>query len=166
LFRVAKGQARPFVVQALDRLVTAHGTVFDVRIEPGRKVKVALVEGSVSVANASAPLQTATELQPNEILVASNDQVQVSRAPDIDKEVSWRDGLIVFEDESLADATAEVNRYVRTSIVLQDDRLRQIRVSGAFRTGETAAFVEALQLSFPVRVVERNNQRIVLAYRG
>jgi transmembrane sensor len=165
LFRVAKGQARPFIVQALDRLVTAHGTVFDVRIKPHRIVRVALLEGSVSVARSSAPLQSATELQPKEVLVASNNVVQVSREPEIDKEVSWREGLIIFQDESLADAAAEVNRYVKTPIVLEDDRLRKIRVSGAFRTGETAAFVEALQLSFPVRIAQRGKDGIVLAYR-
>jgi transmembrane sensor len=166
LFHVAKGQARPFVVEALDRIVTAHGTVFDVRIAPGKTVKVSLLEGSVSVAKASAPDRTETMLQPDDVLLASSGEVRVARDPDIEKEVSWRDGLIIFEDESLDDATAEVNRYVRTPIVLGDDRLRRIRISGAFRTGEAEAFVEALQLSFPVRVVMRDRDRIVLAYRG
>lgn len=166
LFRVAKGEARPFVVQALDRIVTAHGTTFDVRIAEGRRVKVALIEGVVSVAKAAAPRVDATELRPNDILTASADEVKVAREPEIDKEVSWRDGLIIFEDDSLAEATAEVNRYIRVPIVLQDDQLRGIRVSGAFRTGETRAFVEALEMSFPVRVIERRPDRIVLAYRG
>lgn len=166
LFRVAKGQARPFIVQALDRIVTAHGTAFDVLISPGRKLKVSLLEGSVSVASNAKDAPRPTELRPKDVLIASNGEVQVSRDPDIEKEVSWRDGLIIFEDDSLAQATSEVNRYVRTPIVLQDDRLKRIRVSGAFRTGETDAFVEALQLSFPVRVVERDKDKIVLAYRG
>ena len=165
LFRVAKGQVRPFIVQALNRIVTAHGTAFDVRIATGKKVKVALLEGSVSVADVSAPTESATQLQPKEVLVASSDQIQVSRDADIEKRESWRDGLIIFEDESLGDAVAEVNRYVNRPIVVQDERLRQIRVSGAFKTGETAAFVEALQLSFPVRVASQHNDQIVLAYR-
>lgn len=165
LFRVAKGQARPFIVRALDRVVTAHGTEFDVRIAADRRVTISLLEGSVSVANASAPAQTPTMLQAGEVLRASADRAQVSRDPGIEKDISWREGLIIFEDESLADATAELNRYVQRPVVLQDDRLRRIRISGAFRTGETAAFVEALQLSFPVRVVERDKDRIVLAYR-
>jgi transmembrane sensor len=165
LFHVAKGQARPFIVQALNRMVTAHGTTFDVRIQPDQKVKVSLLEGAVTVADTLAPSAPATQLRPNDVLVASNDEVEVSRQPQIEREVSWRNGLVIFEDESLADAVTELNRYVRTPIVLQDERLRQIRVSGAFRTGETGAFVEALQLSFPVRVTERDNVRIALAYR-
>lgn len=166
LFRVAKGQQRPFIVRALDRVITAHGTLFDVRIVGTASVKVSLIEGSVSVARAAAPSLPAARLRPDDVLVASNDNVSVTRDPKIEKEVSWRDGLIIFEDDSLAEATAEVNRYVRVPIVLRDDKLRQIRVSGAFRTGETEAFVEALQLSFPVRVVERDRDRIVLGYRG
>jgi transmembrane sensor len=166
LFRVAKGQARPFVVQALDHIVTAHGTTFDVRIESGRKVKVALIEGSVSVGDARKGAPPPAILQPNHVLVASGDAVAIKPEPDMDREVSWKNGLIIFEDESLAEATDEVNRYVKTPIVLEDDRLKAIRVSGAFRTGETAAFVEALQLQFPVRVVSRDNGKIVLASRS
>jgi len=166
LFRVAKGQARPFIVQALDRIVTAHGTTFDVRIEPGHKVRVALIEGLVSVATTRKGSPPPSMLQPNHVLVASDDGVAINPEPEMDRETSWRNGLIVFEDESLSDATAEVNRYVQTPIVLQDEKLKQIRISGAFRTGETNAFVEALQLSFPVRVVERNSDKIVLASRS
>jgi transmembrane sensor len=166
LFHVAKGQARPFIVQALDRIVTAHGTTFDVRIAADRKVKVALIEGSVTVADTRKNTPPPVKLQPNHILIASDDAVTVSAEPEIEHEVSWKDGLIIFEDESLAQATEEVNRYVKTPIVLDDDRLKQIRVSGAFRTGETQAFIEALQIQFPVKVVGRENNRIVLGYRS
>lgn len=166
LFHVAKGQARPFIVQALDRIVTAHGTTFDVRIAADHKVKVALIEGAVTVANVRKSAAPPAELKPSDVLVASGNEVQVARDPEIDREVSWKDGLVIFEDESLGQATSEVNRYVRTPIILEDDRLKQIRVSGAFRTGETEAFVEALQLQFPVKVVSRSGDRIVLGYRG
>jgi transmembrane sensor len=166
LFHVAKGQARPFIVEALDRIVTAHGTTFDVRIASDNKVRVALVEGAVTVANMRKGGSPPAELKPRDVLVASGDEVRIAREEEIQREVSWKDGLIIFEDDSLAQATAEVNRYVKTPIVLEDDRLKQIRVSGAFRTGETGAFVEALQISFPVRVVRRTNGMIVLGYRS
>jgi transmembrane sensor len=166
LFHVAKGQARPFIVQALDHIVTAHGTTFDVRIEPGHKVKVALIEGLVSVASVKKDAAPPATLQPNHVLVASDEAIIINPEPKMDREVSWKNGLIIFEDDSLGQATAEVNRYVKTPIVLQDERLKQIRVSGAFRTGETDAFVEALQLQFPVKVVSRDNDRIVLGSRS
>ncbi len=47
-FEVAKDKARPFVVYAGDRRITAVGTAFDVRLDQ-REVCVTLVDGKVSV---------------------------------------------------------------------------------------------------------------------
>lgn len=47
-FEVAKDPRRPFVVEAGGRRITAHGTVFRVRVG-GEGVSVALFEGTVSV---------------------------------------------------------------------------------------------------------------------
>lgn len=165
LFEVAHGEARPFVVLAAGQLITATGTVFDVRIERGDAVKVSLVEGRVLVRADRVGAPT-TALQPNEILVAASSAATVTREPEIERTVSWRNGLLIFEDDSLADAVAEMNRYVRRPIILQDDQVRRLRISGAFRTGETDTFIEAIQLTFPVRVVERRGDAIVLASRS
>lgn len=165
LFEVAKGQKRPFVVQAGDQVITAHGTAFDVRMDPPQIVKVALIEGAVTVQRRSRPARAPTPLRPSEVLVASSDQESISRVPEVEQVTSWRDGLVVFDDESLAAAVAEMNRYVRQPIVLSDAKVGALRVSGTFRTGETAAFVEALEMSFPVRVTERTPEHIVLASR-
>src|SRR6218665_510159 len=48
LFEVVRDRNRPFTVQAVDRQVTALGTVFEVRVDPGR-VQVVLIEGRVVV---------------------------------------------------------------------------------------------------------------------
>ncbi|MDT9600663.1 FecR family protein [Sphingosinicella rhizophila] len=170
LFEVAKGRKRPFIVQAGDQIVTAHGTAFDVRLEgptanPGARVKVALIEGSVTVANRAQPRARPTPLRPNEILVAAGAQMRVSYFAEAEQVTSWRDGLVIFEDESLAEAVAEMNRYVRQPIVLGDEKVGAVRISGAFRTGESQAFVEALQMSFPVRVAQHSPERIVLVAR-
>lgn len=168
IFEVAHGQPRPFVVLAAGQRITATGTVFDVRIGRDNGVKVALVEGSV-VVRADRAGSAATTMRPSEILVASSSSVSVAtvvREPEIEQLVSWRNGMLIFQDDSLAEAVAEINRYVRQPILLQDDRLRSLRVSGAFRTGETDTFIEALELSFPVRVVERRGDAIVLASRS
>lgn len=166
LFEVAHGQARPFVVLAGGQRITATGTVFDVRLARDNRVQVTLVEGRVLV-RAERPGARTTTMQPNQVLVASaaTATATVAREPEVEHVVSWRTGQLIFENESLADAVAEMNRYVRRPIVLEGD-VGRIRVSGAFRTGETDAFIEALELSFPVRVAERRSDAIVLAPRS
>ena len=51
---VAHDRSRPFTVTAGDKVVTAVGTAFSVRVQK-RAVEVTLVEGKVRVQEASAP---------------------------------------------------------------------------------------------------------------
>jgi transmembrane sensor len=162
LFEVAKGQKRPFMVVAGDRTIVAHGTMFDVRLGGKAGVEVALIEGEVSVRNNAAPQSHAITLKPREVLSVTASAASVKPIAEPDQVVSWRDGMVVFENEDLTSAVAEMNRYSRQAIILEGDGLKTIRVSGAFRTGESGAFVEALQLSFPVGIAERTPEKIVL----
>lgn len=160
-FSVAK-QARPFVVAAGGRTVVAHGTEFDVRVADGA-LRVALIKGSVSV---EAPRKARVDwLRPNDVLTERGDEVDVRHLSDAGMLSAWRDGRIVFRDEALGSAVENMNRYGDTQIVLADDRIAGLRISGAFHAGDAAAFAEALEASLPVRVKSRDDRRIVLVGR-
>jgi transmembrane sensor len=162
LFEVAHGDKRPFVVAAAGREVVAHGTRFDVRLRSG-DVHVALVEGSVSVA---AQGTKAVRMRPDELLVADRSGMRVARDPAaVAAFTSWREGLLVFRDRTVAEAAAEMNRYAAPPIVLGDAAVAGVRISGSFRTGETRAFVDALQLGFPIRATQRTDGAVVLTRR-
>jgi transmembrane sensor len=181
LFEVARDKSRPFVVTAGDRKVTALGTKFDVRMT-GERLQVTLIEGRVAVEetmeSADEPQATghkpqaashkpqATILSPGEQLVALAAAAPVVRPADIQRAVSWRDGQVIFENDPLAEAVAEINRYSKRHVVLTDDRLGGMRLSGAFNTSNTRVFVDMLTVHFPVTIVESSNDRIVLGYNG
>ncbi|MFD0319595.1 FecR family protein [Lysobacter gummosus] len=76
--------------------------------------------------------------------------------------VSWRHGQIVFENERLEDAITEMNRYSRKQIVLSDSNLASLKISGAFNTGDTSTFVEALTAYFPIEHTSAESGTIVL----
>jgi transmembrane sensor len=166
LFEVAKSSARPFVVYAGDRRIVALGTSFDVRVgEEG--VRVTLIEGRVSVDSVGrlGPPARRTELVPGQEYRASGASTEIRKA-DVAAATSWKEGRLMFSDESLVDAVAEVNRYSATKVVLADPALNEMRVSGVFRVGQTAGFVSALEARFPVRIAERDGERIVLVLRN
>lgn len=170
LFKVAKDRTRPFIVTADGRQVTALGTEFEVHMSE-RLFEVTLLEGRVSVtrertqtaAIAAAPT---AELQPGQQFVATAATVPQVRAADVRREVSWRHGQVVFENESLADAVAEINRYSRNQIVLGDTRLASLKISGAFNTGDTDTFVEAVTAYFPIERAANQRDAIVLKPRA
>lgn len=154
-FEVAKDKARPMKVRAGTRTVTALGTAFTVEHE-GERVIVTLVEGRVAVtetASAHGVTPPPKELVPQQQLVfAANATPRMHEAVDVERAMAWREGKLVFDDESLADAVARMNNYSRVKIVVEDDPARTLRISGIFNAGDTPAFVEAVQSYFPVDV--------------
>jgi len=151
LFEVAKHQRRPFVVTAGSQSVTAHGTAFDIRLDPGA-VRVALVEGLVSVASKGGHAKPVA-MVPDDVLTASAGGVSLRHVPGIALALSsWSEGRLVFEDTTLRHAVAEMNRYGTPRIALADTQAGDVRISGSFRTGEIQPFLDALQMGFPVTV--------------
>lgn len=157
MFEVAKEPRRPFVVYAGGRRVLAIGTAFNVRMDRAA-LEVTLVEGHVAVERAGAQPNATdrerTELIAGQRLIAtSGPDAKVTVTPaDIAFVTAWTTGKLVFLNTRLVDAVAEVNRYTRTPVVLNDSSLSDLRVSGVFRTGQTGEFARAVAQVYPVSI--------------
>jgi transmembrane sensor len=147
MFEVAKGKSRPFIVTAGNQVVTAHGTAFDIRLTPD-KVRVVLMEGKVTVASPSGTVA----MLPDDVLTARQGHVTLRRRAISAEMTSWQQGFLTFDDRPLSEAVAEVNRYLPERLMLANAEVGHLRISGAFRTNDIDAFVDALEAGFPVRV--------------
>jgi transmembrane sensor len=140
-FQVAK-EGRPFVVRAGDRRITAHGTVFRVRVS-GKRFSVALLEGSIEVARENpAAAEGAYWLRPGQALT-----VEADRAPALgaaEAQAAARPERLIFEDTPLALAIAEANRFSDTRILLDGAAAERLRVSGVFLAGQQQNIAQAL----------------------
>jgi transmembrane sensor len=164
LFEVAKDAKpvhRPFVVRVAASEVVALGTVFAVRMTQlagiNDAVAVTLIEGQVSLRPAAdaaagevAPAQALT-LAPGErvrLLKPAGStapaQQQTDR-PRLEQVMAWKRSEALFENASLTDAVAEMNRYSRTPIVLTDELTSaEWRISGQYRAGDNPGFARAV----------------------
>jgi transmembrane sensor len=171
LFTVAKNPRRPFIVTAADRRVTAVGTAFDVRLNRGQ-VDVVLIEGRVTVEPVRPqglqkllPAIARDTLDAGELLVADQaDKVTVSAA-DVERATSWRRGQVIFRDDTIADAVAEMNRYGETQLVIEDPRIADLRISGVFATSRDANFIAALTAFYPIAAERRSSLVTALTWR-
>ncbi len=163
LFDVAKDSNRPFAVNAVGSRVVALGTRFQVAVHQ-REVDVVLAEGSVAVTAPDSPKHWREVLVPGEKLVidaGANSPVKTQ----IDAELitGWVNGLLNFDGMPLIDVLAEVNRYARIKVVLGDDTLAAIPISGKFIAGgDTHEFVETLTSVLPLTSVRTGANEIVL----
>jgi transmembrane sensor len=89
----------------------------------------------------------------------------VVRDIDVAKVTGWRDGRVFFEDLSLADAIAQMNKYSTTQIHISDAALGSLRVNGMFMAGSQQAFATALESYFPLIAERRGEKEIVLIAR-
>jgi transmembrane sensor len=170
LFEVTKDASRPFVVEAFGRRFVAVGTAFDVRLDADT-VRVTMLEGTVRVERASDTVHhspviaTVTAGEQITILRNHDEAPRIAVVDRMDHLTSWRRGQLVFENSRLGDAVAEANRYSATQIILADKDLADVRISGAFRTGRPAVFIEALVAYFPIDVTRVGDSTLILSKR-
>jgi transmembrane sensor len=166
-FDVAKNPLRPFVVNVDGESVVALGTAFMVRRDSD-EVDVILVEGKVSVTPATAaerlalPTEATKVLAPGERLRLAGSTPTLDR-PSIDAVTSWRRGEVVLDHTRLADAVAEMNRYTPIKIVVSAPESGDIRVSGIFRTGDSARFAHAVAETYHLVLVEEPKRMLLFA---
>jgi transmembrane sensor len=152
-FDIAHDKNHPFIVMAGERRITVLGTRFVVRRQ-GTQVNVTVEEGRVQVASA----QGATESKSDEPTILTRNQVAVAGAAgllvmskepkQIDNELSWRQGKLVFDQTTLADAAAQFNRYNTKKLVIADPTIALIRIGGSFDANNMAGFVALLKQGF------------------
>jgi transmembrane sensor len=160
-FEVMPDRLRPFVVTAAGGSVVAVGTRFDVNLE-AEGLTVTLVEGHVEIRPADPGLAPATLAPGQQYVVRLGKAMIRTIGAASENVVAWRVGLINFDDQTLADAAAVMNRYSRDQVVIRDPAVASIRVTGQFRAGDAQRFVSTLAELKKLRFVRRANEIEIL----
>lgn len=178
LFQVQQDAARPFLVRASGVEVKAVGTAFHVQVAQSAVV-VVVTEGRVRVDDAArgqsllpapstegAPVLNAGQkvtvaVAPSGAVLPSPEIVQVG-PEEIERNLSWRISRLEFEGEELARAVEQMNRQNRLQIVVGDDSIRRLRVSGVFLSHDPQTFVRLISATFDLRPESRGANEIVL----
>lgn len=164
-FDVARDALRPFTVEAGDKIVVAVGTSFSVELIAG-EVRVALYEGRVEVlpAGAAADIAAAgTLIEPGRELISSARQAPQITEVDAQRSLAWESGDLAFADEPLALAVDRINRYAKQRIAVGDAAAAQVRISGVFHAGDTAAFIDGITRLFPVRAERQGGETTLIS---
>lgn len=152
LFEVAKDRARPFVVLAGNTQVAAVGTAFAVRRRSAADVTVLVREGVVDVARAGGgePVRLTRDMRA-EADGAAPLATRREPADAVNRALSWQEGKIALNHNTLAEAAAEFARYSEDRIEIPDAVVAQQRISGLFVATDPDGFAEAVALGFGLR---------------
>jgi len=160
-FDVVHDSAHPFTVVAGDGRITDMGTKFSVRRDADR-LEVALYEGRAQIARQGTSAHAVT-LTPGDVALASSTSFSVTHKAgmDIAKALSWRRGVLVFNDTPLAEAARELNRYNNTKIVIADPAVGRVGMGGTFATNNVAGFARVAKNLLHLQVENRGNAIVI-----
>ena len=190
-FTVAHVEDMPFRVYAGGGRIQAVGTAFTVRIK-GDDVDVTVTEGKVELASVNQRPQANEAGVQGGSIAATYDEtaqdigtlsagqigtilrdwatevdfassIQEIEAPDIQRRLSWREGLLTFSGEPLEVVVDEISRYTTVKIEIADPDVRSIRIGGRFPVGETTAMLRSLEENFGLRVTRIDQDHVLLS---
>jgi transmembrane sensor len=173
MFDVRHDPAHPFEVRAADTEVTVLGTQFTVKAAP-KSVRVDVIQGVVRVTKTENPLLAPfiETLPPRKITrgerLDSRKGEPLQALPTVDPaEVApWTHGRLVYENASLAEVVADLNRYSPTPVELGTQELGELRVTAALNQDQMNQFLSSLPATLPVRIDRDSAGKIVIEPAG
>lgn len=150
-FNIASDKQRPFVIDLGDATVTVVGTQFNIQRQNSAS-HILVTEGIVKVAEQSQHSQ----LPANKARLTAGQKVSIDKRTGLgavktvnkDRPIHWRAKTLVFEEATLSDALADLNRYLDKPVDLSDTTLKDLHVSGTFSLEEPQTTLTALIETF------------------
>ena len=169
LFNLRPNPRRHLVVSVGGLDIADRGTVFGVRVIDGGSVRVTVEAGQVQLSAGRAVGAWVRQNQQATVdYQGAGPRVSIQKvAPeDIQRQVSWVGGELVFRDERLAEAVGEINRYNLTQVEVMDRAVGEKRIGGSFSTTDPFAFAKSITTLYPgIRWACEQGARGVLVLR-
>lgn len=168
-FSVVKDATRPFIVKTYKLDIKVLGTVFNVKSYPGDKtIETTLVTGLVSIENNSDKENkeppVLVKAQQKAIFSISAEQIKVETV-NVDKSTSWKNGKLVFDNESIDGVLAKLQRWYGVQVeVVGKNRHIEDRYTLTVKDENIEEVIKLLQytsrITFKVEDLDGTHKRI------
>ncbi|UGU17637.1 FecR domain-containing protein [Sinomicrobium kalidii] len=141
-FNVAKNPDKPFVIRSGEVNTTVLGTSFNVNTYPDhREITVTVATGKVRVASKNKEVF----LAPNEQGIFDKKSNHISKEKiDIATALQWKDGIIHFEDTTLAGVAESLERWYGVTFVFENEKIKDCHLTATYDNEVLAAVLESI----------------------
>lgn len=178
-FTVAEDAVRPLTVHAGNRFIQVVGTAFNVEISRHNIVEVIVTEGRIAIVeqagagNGGMPVNIIKIAQDTPvvsegeaaILDATNAQIRKIAPEEVAVDLSWREGNLIFQGETLEEAIHEISRYTSVEFEILDESIKAVRVAGLFKAGDINGLLLTLRENFQISSQRIGAERVLLGAR-
>jgi hypothetical protein len=149
-FQVSKDVSRPFLASTTFQHIKVLGTAFNIKAYSYEtKVVTTLVEGEVEVRESGERNNgemercgkeegQAVQLVPGlQYVYEKKSGTGEVKEVDVNKYISWKEGIYYFESERLEDIMNNLSRWYGVNVMFRSDTLKELVLSGRLRRDET-----------------------------
>lgn len=162
-FDVAHNHEKPFFVKTNELRIQVLGTKFDVSAYPEDKmVQTVLEEGRVNIQYIGKGIlkrELNIEMSPNQMVQFDKLSGEVkSQIVNVNKYISWKNGMLEFEKVDLVRALKQVERFYNVRIILADPMVGSFKLSGKLDLKDDPEDVlNVIKLTVPIDWQRRSN---------
>jgi transmembrane sensor len=159
-FKVAPDANRPFEVQTRSGQVRALGTEFN--IKTGQKDEtVTVYQHAVKVTTENG--KVIASLPEGKQVAFSEDTLSPVTSANLQRGQAWMNQRMIFQDRPLAEVIAELNRYRSGRIIVMNDDIKTLPVTGVFATDDTNIALQTIEQSLPITVIKITEKLVLLS---
>jgi transmembrane sensor len=179
-FDVAKDSARPFTVKAGEKSFTALGTIFNVQKDTNQNLELLVTEGKVLISKSDELIEYVSHQAGSiqlvnlpGVLVQSGEKAVIDdnilrtinkvTLVQVQRDLAWQQGMLIFEGELLGKALKEISRYSNTHFEIMDDELSQLVIAGYFKADDIDGLLKSLSLNFNIHHQKTSSDLIRLS---
>ena len=150
-FEVKKDPNHPFLVKTEKINIEVLGTSFNVSSYPSENItEVVLKSGKVKLLTGNHQKKI-SYLLPNQRAVYknSNNRLLIDNVS-IEKYTVWKDGILMFVNDSMPEVTRKLSRWFNIDIALEDNELEDYVYKATFKNESLTQVLDLLKLSAPI----------------
>ncbi|WEK37519.1 MAG: DUF4974 domain-containing protein [Candidatus Pseudobacter hemicellulosilyticus] len=187
-FDVVDNPSVPFIVHSKRFDVTVLGTTFNVRsYDNDKKSVAALIQGKIGLTFSALGNSRKLVLAPAQQIVIEDGEpgkeeekqvsgavakraatpstvsvtpLQVMSYDSSVVETSWTENRLVFNNESFEEVARKLERWFNVTIIIEDEKLKQVRYTGSFEKENLQSIIDILKLSKPFQYHITDDQRL------
>ena len=152
-FEVTRNEKQPFRVNANELKIEVLGTTFDVvNFDDDSQSDVVLVSGKVALSSQDGQIRKDFGImKPGQRVIYKKEEKNIiAEEVNVDKYIAWRDGNLIFRDDSMEDVVKRLSRWFNVEITINDPEIKNYIYKATFRNENLIQVLNLLKLSAPI----------------
>ncbi len=162
-FEVAENKKQPFIVNTGKIKVEVTGTEFKASNYPDEDLtEIVLVKGNISLFQGEylGKKKIIKSLEPGDKATCIESENSLyCETVDVEKYISWKDGILMFRDDSMQDVVRRLNRWFNVDIKLTSNKLKDYVYTATFQDESLVQILDLLKMSAPIDYTIKPRER-------